>query len=290
MRTESNPIGKLLEEFLHAAYLAHPYGEPAIGHMSDLENITREDAEAFFKKYYIPSNLTCALVGDVDPKRARELAEAYFGRIPSAPKPEPLRTVEPPQNAQRDVRLQLQSQRILVMGYHKPDINDPDSAVYDAISSLMSEGRSSRLYRSLVRDKKISVEAAGFPGLPGQKYPGLFLFYSLPSPGHTNEESQKAIASEIDRLRMEPVSKEELDGVKRRARANLIRQLSDNSGMAGQLAAYQVLTGDWRNLFRELDKINAVTPEDIQRVSKTVFTASNLTVGTIEPQETAQGK
>ncbi len=290
MRTESQPIGRLLEEFLHAAYIAHPYGEPVVGYMSDLENITRADAKAFFDKYYRPSNLTCIVVGDVNPQRMRQLAETYFGRIPSAPKPEPIRTVEPPQDAQRRIRLELQSQRILLMGYHKPSINDPDAAVYDAISSLMSEGRSSRLYRSLVRDRKISVQAAGFPGLPGLKYPGLFIFVSVAAQGHTNEESEKAIVAELDRLKNEPVGKEELDGVKRRARANLLRGLGDNSALAMQLADWQVLTGDWRNLFRQLDKINAVTPEDIQRVAKTVFVKNNLTVGTIEPLETAQAK
>lgn len=290
MRTESQPIGKLLEEFLHAAYIAHPYGEPVVGHMSDLQNITRADAEAFFKKYYIPSNLTSVVVGDVNPKRIRELAETYFARIPSGPKPEPLRTIEPAQDGERRVTLELQSQRILLIGYHKPDINSPDSAVYDAISSLLSDGRSSRLYRSLVRDKKISVQTAGIPGLPGLKYPGLFLFFSVPAQGHTNAESEKAIEEEIERLKKEPVAKEELDGVKRRARASLIRGLGDNSSLAMQLANWQVLTGDWRNLFRRLDKINAVTPADIQRVSKAVFIKSNRTVGTIEPLQTAQAK
>lgn len=290
MRTESQPVGKLLEEFLHAAYIAHPYGEPVVGHMSDLQNITRADAEAFFKKYYIPSNLTGVVVGDVNPKRIRALAETYFGRLPSGPKPEPLRTLEPEQNGERRVSLELQSQRILVIGYHKPDINSPDSAVYDAISSLMSQGRSSRMYRSLVRDKKIAVEAGGFPGLPGLKYPGLFLFYSITAQGHTNAEAEKAIDAEIDRLKKEPVTQEELAGVKRRARSGLIRGLGDNVNLAIQLANWQVLTGDWRNLFRQLDKINAVTPADIQRVSKAVFIKSNRTVGAIEPLETAQAQ
>jgi len=290
LRTESQPIGKLLEEFLHEAYIAHPYGEPVVGYMSDLQSITRADAEAFFKKNYGPSDLTCVVVGDVIPKQAREMAERYFGRISGGPKPAPLRTVEPPQSAERRVTLELESQRILLTGYHKPDINSPDNAVYDAISSLMSQGRSSRLYRSLVRDKKIAVQAAGIPGLPGSKYPGLFIFFSVPAQGHTNAESEKAIEEEIERLKKEPVTKEELDGVKRRARAGLIHGLGDNTSLALQLANWQVLTGDWRNLFRQLDKINAVTPEDIMRVSKAVFIKSNRTVGTIEPLETAKAK
>jgi len=282
---ESQPVGRLLEEFLAVAYKAHPYGEPVVGHMSDLENLTMADAAAFFRKYYIPSNLVAAVVGDVDPRQIRELAQRYFGRIPSAPKPEPLRTVEPPQEAERRVTLWLRAQRTVLVGYHKPDINHPDDAVYDAIGSLLSEGRSSRLYRGLVRDRKVATQVAGFPGMPGEKYPGLFIFYALTAPGRSNQEVEKAIEEELERLVKEPVSKEELDGVKRRARAALLRQLEDNLTMAMQLARMQALTGDWRNLFRHLEKINAVTPEDIQRVAKVTFVRTNKTVGVIEPLE-----
>src|SRR5260370_27336563 len=129
MRTESQPIGKLVEEPIHAAFKAHSYGEPVLGHMSDLKEITRADAEAFFKKYYQPSNLMIVIVGDVDPTRMRALAETYFERIPSGPKPEPLRTVQQPQQGEYRVTLRLQSERIVLMGYHKPDGNHPDDAV-----------------------------------------------------------------------------------------------------------------------------------------------------------------
>ncbi|HXN46461.1 MAG TPA: pitrilysin family protein [Bryobacteraceae bacterium] len=280
---ESQPVGRLVEEFQAAAYKAHPYHEPVLGHMSDLLNLTRADGAAFFKKYYVPSNLTSVVVGDVTLQRVRELAERYFASIPAGQKEEPLRTVEPPQTGERRVTLRLQSQRVFVEGYHKPDINDPDNAVYDAIGSLLSEGRSSRLYRSLVRDKKIATTAGGFPGFPGEKYPGLFLFYAFTAQGHTNAEVQKAIEAEIERLKTEPVSQEELDGVKRRTRAGIIRELDDNSTLARTLAASQVLTGDWRTAFTRLGKMAAVTPADIQRVSKAIFVFDNRTVAEIEP-------
>jgi predicted Zn-dependent peptidase len=138
-----------------------------------------------------------------------------------------------------------------------------------------------------VRDQKIATNAGGFPGFPGQKYPGLFLFYAFPSPGHTNEEVQKSIEAEIERLKTEPVASEELDGVKRRARANLIQQLDDNSTLAYLLAEAQALNGDWRELFRRLDKISALTPADIQRVAKAAFVFDNRTIGVIEPVEEA---
>jgi predicted Zn-dependent peptidase len=283
MRVESMPIGKMIEELLSVAYKAHPYGESGIGHMSDLEAITRADAEAFMKKYYVPNNLVSVLVGDLEVSRVKELAEDYFGRIAAGPTPEPLRTVEPPQTGERRVALRLESQRWVVVCYHKPDINDPDNAVYDALGSLLSDGRSSRLYRHLVRDKQIAVDAGGFPGFPGQKYPNLFIFYAMTAPGHTNLEVEKAFEEETERLRTELVSVEELAGVQRRTRANLIRSLESNPGMARSLAFWQALTGDWHELFKQPARIAAVKPEDIQRVAKRIFTFDNRTVGTIEP-------
>jgi predicted Zn-dependent peptidase len=287
---ESQPVGRLIEEFQAIAYKAHPYHVSTIGHMSDLENLTRADAEAFFKRYYTPNNLISVVVGDVDPARVRQLAEKYFETIPGGPKPEPLRTEEPPQTGERRVTLRLESQRVIVEGFHKPDVNDPDDAVYDAISSVLSEGRSSRLYRALVRDKKIATVAGGFPGFPGQKYPGLFLFFAFVAPGHTNDEVEKAFNAEIERLKKEPVSDEELAGVKRRTRKEMLDRIADNSGMSHLLADYQGLTGDWRNLFKQLDKINAVTAADIQRIAKSTFTFDNRTVAMIEPLETAASK
>jgi predicted Zn-dependent peptidase len=290
MRTESNPIGKLIEEFLAVAYKSHPYGEPTVGHMSDLEAINAKDAEEFFKKYYAASNLTAAIVGDVDPKRVKELAEMYFGRLAKRPRPEPLRTMEPPQDVERRLILRAQAQRLVLLGYHKPAVDHPDDAVYDAIGSLLSEGRSSRLYQKLVTEKKVAVQAAGFPGFPGQKYPGLFLFFAMTAPGKTNEDVEKEMMGEINRLKTELISAEELEGVKNRVRAATMRIASDNSGMARLLATMDVLEGNWRNLFKVLDKINAVTPQDIQRVAKTTFTDNGRTVGYLEPVQQARAQ
>jgi len=145
-------------------------------------------------------------------------------------------------------------------------------------------GRTSRLYKMLVKDKKIAVYASGFQGMPGTKYPNLFLFYAVPARDHTNAESQQAIDAEIERLKTELVSPDELAKAKTRARASLIRQLDSNSGLAAQLAYYEVVTGDWRNLFNQLDKIEKVAAEDIRRVAKESFATKNRTVGLIETQ------
>jgi len=278
---ENSPQNRLLEEFLAICYKAHPYGEPVVGHMSDLKTMTRAEAEAFFEKYYGPSNLTIAIVGDVNPQEVKKLAEKYFGPIPSGPKPEPVETEEPPQRGERRVVVEDPSQPFVLIGYHKPNINHPDNAVFDAISDIIGMGRTSRLYKSLVKEKKIAIAASGFQGLPGNKYPGLFLFYAVPARGRTNQECEEAIYAEIERLKTELVSPEELEKAKTRSRADLIRQLDSNSGLAAQLTFYEVVTGDWRNLFRELDKIKQVTVEDIQRVAKEYFTTKNRTVGLI---------
>jgi len=279
---ESRPVGRLLEEFMGIAYKAHPYGDQVVGHMSDLETITRAEAEDFFRKYYAPSNLTIAIVGDVNPDRVRKLAQKYFGPVPSGPKPDPVETVEPPQLGQRRVVVEDPAQPFVLIGYHKPSIHHPDDAVFDAITDIVGMGRTSRLFKSLVKEKQIAVYASGFQGMPGYKYPSLFLFYAVPARGRTNQECEEAIDSEIERLKNELVSPEELAKAKTRARASLVRQLASNSGLAAQLTFYQVVTGDWRDLFRQLDKIDRVTAEDIQRVATEYFTTRNRTVGIIE--------
>jgi predicted Zn-dependent peptidase len=281
LRTETQPTGRLVEDFVAVAYKAHPYGHPVIGHMSDLEDISRKQAEAFFKKFYGPSNLTIALVGDVNPKEIRPMAERYFGSIPSGPKPERVATVEPPQQGERRITIEDPAQPFVLIGYHKPSVNHPDNAVFDALTDIVGEGRTSRLYRSLVRDKAIAADASASPGLPGDKYPSLFLFYAVPAEGHTNQECEDALYAQINRLKNEPVTPEELQKARTRARAALIRSLDSNSGLAEALTHYEVITGNWRNLFRQLERIDHVTAEDIQRVAKTYFISTNKTVGTI---------
>ena len=208
--------------------------------------------------------------------------EKYFGRIPAGPKPEPMATVEPPQVAEKTVVLKMPSQPLYLEGYHRPDYLDPDDAVYDAISDILSNGRTSRLYRSLVRDQQIAAEAAGFSGFPGDKYPGLFAFFAVPLPGHTPDQMKDAIHKEIDKLKTTDVTDEELEMFKTRSRADLLRGLGDNEGLASQLAEYQQRYGDWRELFKQLDKIDKVSKADIRRVANKTFVDTNRTVGILQ--------
>jgi predicted Zn-dependent peptidase len=282
LRTDSNPIGRLIEQFTAEAFAAHPYHRPTVGWMWDLNSFSATDAQHFFDTYYVPSNMVVAVAGDVKADKALPILEKYFGRLPAHPQPDESTTVEPPQNSERDVTLKERTQPLYLEGYHRPDYMTKDDAVFDAITDLMSEGRTSRLYRALVRDKKIASFSAGFTGLPGVKYPHLFAFYAFPLPGHTTREVAAAIHEEIEKLKKEDISDDELKMIKTRSKANLIRGLADNQGLATQLATYQTRYGDWRELFRTVDRIDKVTKADIRRVANETFVDTNRTVGEIE--------
>ena len=292
MRTDSNPIGRLLEQFLTAAFQAHPYHRPTVGWMSDLNTFSATDAQNFFDRYYIPSNMVVAVVGDVKASQAMPIIEKYFGRLPAKPQPDERTTTEPPQNSERRVTLKQTAQPFYLEGYHRLDYRSPDDAVYDAITDLMSNGRTSRLYRSLVRDKKIASFAAGFSGLPGTKYPHLFAFYAVPLPGRKPDEMGVAIHEEIEKLKTQDISDEELAMIRTRAKADLLRGLADNDGLAMQLAIYQARYGDWRELFRSVDRIDKVSKADIRRVANQIFVDTNRTVAISEtvPRAAAASK
>lgn len=282
MRVDSSPVGRMVEQFLATAYAAHPYRRPNVGWESEISQVTATEAAAFHAKYYVPGNIVIAVVGDLKSSETMPILEKYFEKIPAGPRPEPMTTVEPPQVAEKSVVIREATQPFYIEGYHRPDYRDPDDAVYDAITDIFSNGRTARLYRSLVRDQSIAAEAQGFSGFPGEKYPGLFAVYAVPLPGHTPDEMRDAIHKELNRLKNEDVSDAELERFKTRARADLLRGLGDNEGLAHQLAEYQTRFGDWRQLFRELDKINAVNKADIRRVANKIFTADNRTTARIE--------
>lgn len=288
MRVDSDPVGRLIEQFAATAYVAHPYGRSDIGWPSEVGQITATEAMAFHRKYYVGADIVVAVVGDVDTKTAMPMLERYFSRVPGGPKPEDMTTVEPRQFAEKSVVVKEQSQPFYIEGYHRPSYRDPDDVVFDAISDIMSNGRVSRLYRTMVEKEQIAAEAEGFTGYPGEKYPSLFAFYAVPLPGHNPSEMREAIHNEIDRLKTTDVTDAELEMFKTRARADLLRGLADNQGMANSLAEYQTRYGDWRELFLELDKADKVTKADIRRVANKVFVASNRTSAEIDTETAPQ--
>jgi predicted Zn-dependent peptidase len=290
MRIDSDPVGRLVEQFLATAYVAHPYGRSGVGWESEISQVSATEAEAFHKKYYVPANIVIAVVGDLKPATALPVLEKYFSKIPAGPKPEPMTTVEPKQFAEKSVTIHEKTQPFYLEGYHRPDYRDPDDAVYDAITDIFSNGRTGRLYRSLVRDQRIAATAQGFSGFPGDKYPGLFAFYAVPLPGHTPDEVEAAIHKELERLKSEDVTDDELAAFRTRSRADRLRGLADNAGLASQMADYQTKFGDWREMFREQAKDDAVTKADIRRVANKIFVASNRTTARIVTDAPAAGK
>src|ERR1017187_10333426 len=287
MRTDSNPIGRLVKQFLATAYVAQNYGRSNVGWPSEVSQITATEAMDFHKKYYVGANIVVAVVGDVKAADAMPMLERYFSKVPAGPKPEEMTTVEPRQFAEKSVIIREQTQPFYLEGYHRPGYRDPDDAVYDAISDILSNGRVSRLYRSLVRDQQIAAVVEGFSPFPGDKYPGLFAFFGVPLPGHTPAEIRDAIHKQIDKLKTSEVSDEELAMYKTRTRADLLRSLADNQGLANDLTLYQTRFGDWRELFKQLDRVDKVTKADIRRVAGKVFVAGNRTSATIETEAPA---
>ena len=195
MRVESDPQGKLMEQMLATAIAAHPYRVMPGGWASDIENLRVNDAEKFFDQYYVPANITMAVVGDVNPARIRSLAEEYFARLPKRPLPDPELTVEPVQEGPKHTEIASPSQPMEFIAYHRPDQYDKDDPVFDVLSSLLSSGRTSVMYKDLVRDKKLALAAGAESQFPGGKYPSLFFFYLIPGLGHTAAENEKELDS-----------------------------------------------------------------------------------------------
>jgi predicted Zn-dependent peptidase len=282
MRTDNNPIGMLIEQFQNMAFSAHPYQHAGIGYMADLQNISRADCAEFYRTHYVGNNIVVSVVGGVTRAEVEKVARKHFAAVPGPAAVPPVVTAEPPQKGEKRIVVQHSSQPIVLVGFHKGGITDPDDSANDALASILGQGRSSRLYKSLVKEKKIAVQAGSFGGYPGTKYPNLMLIYAIPAKDVSAQQCEEALLAEIDRLVAGGVTAEELAGVKARARADFIRGLDSNQGLAQQLTYFQMLTGSWRNMFRQVEKIDAVTQDDVQRVARQVFQVSNRTVASIE--------
>jgi predicted Zn-dependent peptidase len=278
MRVESSSQGKLVEALAATAFAASPYRNMPGGWASDIEHFRRPDAERFYKQYYVPANMTLGIAGDVNPAEARRLAEKYFGRLVARPLPSQYRTVEPLQEGEKRVVVASPSQPFMILAYKRPNSHSPDDAALAVLDSVLSDGRTGIIYTDMVRDKQIAAGAGSQPDFPGQKYPSLFLLYSAPATGHTVEENEKELNQVIEQMKTTRVDEETLQRVKTKLRAELIRKLASNTGLAVELCSYYVNFGDWRTLFTELDDYNKVTAEDVQRVAKTYLVREHLTV------------
>lgn len=281
LRNDDSPNGLLFETFTSTAFRAHGYGVPTIGWGSDILSLTPAATEAFFKTHYGPNRATIALVGDIDPKETIALIEQTFGKIPAAPPAPPLVTVEPEQRGERRVEVEFDAEPAIVIGYHKPGLGHPDDDVFDVIDAVLSDGLTSRLHQTLVREKRLAASVGSDANHPGLRAPNLFILTATPLAPHTTAEVEAAIYEEIERLKREPVSSKELEKVLNNIDADLVRGLRSNSGLASQLSLYQAVAGDWRYILKSRDKVAAVTAADVQRVAKQYFTKSNRTVAVL---------
>ena len=277
---ETNPAGRLSEAFYATAFMAHPYGAPTLGWASDVGALSATQTLAFFNIHYVPNNTILSIVGDIYPDQIMPLLEQSFGTIPAGLPPPRVVTVEPPQAGERRLEIEDEAHPQLLIGYHKPGIADPDDAVFDVIDILLSDGRSARLYKTLVDEKQIAVSVSTGSGSPGSQFQNLFTVSATPRAPHTPTEVEEAIYEEIERLKREPVSAMELEKVVRHIDAAFIRSLQSNRGLAGSLGYFEAVAGSFRYLSRNREAIARVTPEDVMRVARTYFAKKNRVVAT----------
>src|ERR1019366_523625 len=245
-------------ELLSAAFKVHPYRNPSGGWPSDIPNLRRTQAQAFFARYYVPGNITVAIVGDVTAADARRLAERYFGPMAAKPVPPLASTEEPPQNGPKTVIVETAGQPVTVVGYKRPSQYDKDDIPLDLIQILLSQGRTGMLYNELVHEKHIALQAQSAAANPDGRFPNLFVFLLAPAPGHTVEEAQRALEDLLRRLKSNAVDPLLLPRAKTQGRANLMRWMAGNRDMAGVLALFPAPHWGRRQLFTILDDLNQV--------------------------------
>lgn len=284
-REGTQPEGKLMENFLATAFVAHSYGRPIIGWDSDIKYLKKRKIEHFFRNYYCTNNAVVAVVGDVNPDEVIGTIEKYFGDIPPQEIVPALVSREPEQSGERRVEVEFEANPRLIIGYHKPTLPHFDDYVFDVIDMLLSDGRTSRLYKVLVEEKKIAVSVSTTNGMPGGRYPNLFAIFATPRSPHTCDELEEEIYKQIDRLSKEAVTAYELSKVKNRLEAGFIRSLASNAGLASRLSYYQTIAGDWRYLEEHLKVIERVTPEDIMEATRKYLIKRNRTVARIVKRE-----
>ena len=278
--TDNSPQGTLYEQFKAALFIAHPYGNPIIGWESDIGFLPKDAVRDFLKTYYSPNNTVVAIVGDVEPDKIYRTIKKYFGDIPTQSIPPRVSTKEPEQKGERRIEVEMDANPSLMIGFHKPSIGHKDDYVFDIIDSVLTHGRTSRLYKSLVLEKRIAVSVSGF-GAGGNLYDNAYALAITPRAPHTTQEVEEALYEELDRLKEEPISGRELQKVLNNMEVGYIRKLRSNSGLAYYLSDFESITGDWRYMIRYLDEIKKITPEDVMEVAKKYLIKTNRTVATL---------
>jgi zinc protease len=283
LRTEDDPQGALVEALFAQAYFSHPYHWPVIGWFGDLDAMTLDDLQRHYDTYYSPNNATLVVVGDINTESLLLTIKQLFEPIPRGPEPKPIATMEPEQKGERRFLLKREAQVPFVMiGYRVPNFTSEDSYALDILDSILSHGKSARLYQSLVYDQK-SALAVGSEYSLLQADPGLFYFYALVSPGQKPESVEDALHQEIKRLQTDPPTELELQRAKNQVEAAHIFEQDSNFRHAMLLGQAESVGAGWRKIDQFVEQIRAVTTKDIQRVARQYLTEDNRTVGTLIP-------
>jgi predicted Zn-dependent peptidase len=276
--TEASPERMLSESFMGAAFIAHPYNHPVVGWASDINSVTLEEALAFKKKFYTPKNCVISICGDIYPAKALPLVEKYFGDWAAGEDPPVLRTTEPKQLGERRVRYEADAEPSLIVGFHKPNFPSRDDAILTVISSLLTSGRSSIMYKDMIKTKQLASSVNTSPSTPGGRFPNLFVVMASPRYPHTNQEIEKAVLEHLEQIKQKPATEAELQKVKNNLEANELRMMKSNMGLARSLTQYQLLFGDWKLFLKRKDMIASVTPQEIMECAKKYFSPENMTV------------
>ena len=239
--------------------------------------MTLEEAIAFKQKYYTPNNCVMAIAGDVYPDKAMPFLEKYFNDCSPGESAPVVRTVEPKQIGERRVRYEADAEPQLMIGFHKPSFPSQDDVVLMVTASILTSGRSSVLYKDLVKDKQLAVNVNASSSYPGERFANLFVIMGTPRFPHTNDELEKAILEHLENLKQKPVSETDLQKVKNNVEARYIRSMESNMGLAMTLMRYQLLHGDWKLLMKMRERVNAVTAQDIMDCARKYLVRENAT-------------
>jgi zinc protease len=284
LRVDNPPFGRLFEVVLDNTFTAHPYKILSIGSMADLGAATIEDVRAFHATYYVPNNATIVLSGDFDPQQALAWIEKYFSPVPKGREIPRNIPREPEQTAERRVvEYDANTPLPLVMlTFHVPEEGHPDIYALEVASRILSDGQSSRLYRKLVYEQQIALQASG-EALTLED-PGVFFFYAILQQGHGIEKGETSLIEEIERLQQQPVSAEELDKARNQIIAGRVFNRQTVNSKATEIGHAGVILGDWRLVNQQIEKYQKVSAADVQAVARKYFRPENRTVVHMLPE------
>ncbi|MGB5289019.1 MAG: pitrilysin family protein, partial [Ignavibacteriaceae bacterium] len=284
---ENDPMEELWDEVQATAFTAHPYMWPVIGWESDIKNWTKKDLENYFHTYYAPNNCLLVVVGDVKFDWVKTLAEKYFESIPAGPKPRDIHTVEPEQKGEKRIFVKRDvPSPYLLFAYHVPQSGSDEYYALDLLESILSSGRTSRLYKSIVDDKQLAIDIGTYYGQAFD--PTIMMIYAIANQDVKAEVLEKAILDEVDKIIKEGVTEDELQKVKNQKLMSFYRTMETISGKANTIGTYELFFGDYKKLFSAPEDYNKVTREEIQQVAQKYFTKDNRTVGVLNAEEEAK--